>query len=379
MTGEHDREDAARRIGQLRTEIRAFVAAEADAGRISVGRQSWMTFDRDFSLRCGERGYIGMTLPRDYGGHGRMPSERYAAIEELLAAGAPLGSHWIADRQSGPQILRNGTENLKRRVLPRIARGECTFGIGMSEPDSGSDLSSIRTRAEKIDGGWQVNGRKVWTTNAHKADFMIVLCRTAPKSENRYDGLSQIVVPLDTPGVTIAPITNIAGEDEFNEVVFDNVVVDDDHLLGRGGDGWKLVTEELALERSGPERILSTFPLLAMLGGAISDGPAGDAAELGRLIARVVATRQLSMKIARSLSRGQPVGAAASMMKEIGTTLEQEIPDVARRLLPVRPSLDGGEIAGAIAMGILTAPSFSLRGGTREILKGITARELGLR
>lgn len=364
----------------LRAQVRAFLAEETAAGRIVVGRQTWTTFDRAFSLRCAERGYIAMTWPRIYGGHERSPRERYVVMEELLAGGAPLGSHWIADRQSGPQIMRNGTEALRRKVLPEIAAGRCTVGIGMSEPDSGSDLSSIRTQATKVDGGWRVSGRKVWTTNAHHADYMIVLCRTGVRSDNRYAGLSQIVVPMAAAGVEVRGIANILGESEFNEVVFDDCFVADDHLLGEAGDGWRLVMEELAFERSGPDRFLSSFGVLSILAGMA--GPEPDrlhAVELGRLVARLVAVRKLSLDISDRLAAGLPVGADATIMKEIGTTLEQEIPDVARRLMDVRPDMQGGEAEAALAVAVMSAPSFSLRGGTREILKGIIARELGLR
>ncbi len=367
-------------ITQLRRQVRAFIAEERDAGRIRPGRQTWTTFDREFSLRCAEQGYIAMTMPPAYGGHGRTGRERYVVCEELLAAGAPLGSHWIADRQSGPQILRNGTEELKRKVLPEIAAGRCTFGIGMSEPDSGSDLSSIRSAAEKVDGGWRLNGRKVWTTNAHHAEYMIVLCRTEPKSENRNAGLSQLVVPLDADGVAVRPITNILGIDEFNEVVFDDCFVPDDNLLGNRGDGWKLVTQELSFERSGPDRILSTFAVLSSLAHAAQKNPDPHVhAELGRLLARLVSIRKLSLSISERLARGEPIGADATIMKELGTTLEQEIPDVARKLIGARPDLSGDGVDAVLATAIMSAPSFSLRGGTREILKGIIARELGLR
>lgn len=367
-------------ITELRRQVRSFIARERDAGRIKPGRQTWTTFDREFSLSCAEHGYIAMTMPREYGGHERSARERYVVCEELLAAGAPLGSHWIADRQSGPQILRNGSDSLKRKVLPEIAAGRCTFGIGMSEPDSGSDLSSIRSAATKVEGGWRLNGRKVWTTNAHHAEYMIVLCRTEPKSENRNAGLSQLVVPLDADGVSVRPITNILGVDEFNEVVFDDCFVPDENLLGRPGDGWKLVTQELAFERSGPDRILSTFAVLSSLAQAAQARPDPHiVSELGRLVARLVSIRKLSLSISERLAGGEPIGADATIMKELGTTLEQQIPDVARRLISARPDLSGEGVGAVLATAILSAPSFSLRGGTREILKGIIARELGLR
>lgn len=364
----------------LRAEVRAFVQEEIARGTITPGRQTWTTWSRAFSLRCAEAGYIAMTLPRQYGGHERSAYERYVVCEELLAAGAPQGSHWIADRQSGPQILRNGSQKLKDDILPRIAAGACTFGIGMSEPDSGSDLSSIRTRAEKVEGGYRVYGQKVWTTNAQHADYMIVLCRTSPRGEGRYDGLSQLVIPMGDAAIVTRPMRDLRGDEELNEVTFDGVFTSDDHLLGNEGDGWRLVGEELAFERSGPDRILSTFGLLSVMAQLV--GPDPDrlaAAEIGRLTARLSAIRQLSLTINRRLSAGEDINGMAPIMKDMGTALEQDIPEVARRILDLTPSESGDPAQAALATAILSAPCFSLRGGTREILKGMIAREMGLR
>ncbi|MFT4960631.1 MAG: hypothetical protein ACI92Z_001715 [Paracoccaceae bacterium] len=364
----------------LRAEVRAFVQRETERGTIRPGRQTWTTWSREFSLRCAEAGYIAMTFPSQYGGHERTAYERYVVCEELLAAGAPQGSHWIADRQSGPQILRNGSERLKDEILPRIASGNCTFCIGMSEPDSGSDLSSIRTRAEKVDGGYRIYGQKVWTTNAQHAEYAIALCRTSPQGEGRYDGLSQLVIPMDDTAITTRPLRDLRGEDELNEVIFDGAFVPDDHILGQEGDGWRLVNEELAFERSGPDRILSTFVLLSVMAQMAGRDPDRlAAAEIGRLTGRLSAVRQLSLRINRRLWAGQEIGGMAPIMKEMGTALEQEIPEVARRVLDLTPSSNGNPGQGALATAILSAPSFSLRGGTREILKGIIAREMGLR
>lgn len=371
---------APRNASRLRAEVRAFLDEEVQAGTIVPGLQTWTSFDRGFSERAAARGFIAMTWPSRYGGHERSPFERYVVCEEFLAAGAPVGSHWMADRQSGPQIMRHGTEVLKEQVLRDIAAGKLTFGIGMSEPDSGSDLSSVRTKAEKVDGGYRMEGRKVWTTNAHHADYLIVLCRTAPKTDDRYAGLSQLVVPLDAPGVTVRPLVNLTGEHELNEVIFDGNIVPEANLLGAGGDGWQLVTGELAFERSGPDRFLSTFGLLKVLVAAQGNDPDMQAAgDIGRLIARLAAIRELSLLIGDLLEAGQSATAIATIAKDLGTALEQDIPEVARRVMSMVPVRGRADAAGALAFAILSAPCFSLRGGTREILKGIIARELGLR
>src|SRR3954453_13032821 len=167
---------------QVRSEVRAFLAEELAAGSFTTHVDTWLSgVDPAFSQKLGERGWLGMTWPKQYGGHERTAMERYAVTEELLAAGAPVAAHWIADRQSGPNLLRYGSEAQRSEILPRIAAGDCYFVIGMSEPDSGSDLASIRTRASRdADGDWVVNGAKVWTSNAHHSHFGIVLVRTAP-------------------------------------------------------------------------------------------------------------------------------------------------------------------------------------------------------
>jgi alkylation response protein AidB-like acyl-CoA dehydrogenase len=309
--------------------------------------------------------------------------ERYAVTEELLAAGAPVAAHWIADRQSGPNLLRYGTEEQRREILPRIAAGECFFVIGMSEPDSGSDLASIRTRATRNgDGDWVVNGAKVWTSNAHHSHYAITLVRTSPADPaHRHAGLSQLLVDLSLPGITINPIRILDGGHHFNEVVFEDVVVPGDMLLGEEGNGWHQVTAELAFERSGPERFLSTYPLIAEFGRrAAETGDPAQLATLGRLSARLLALRQLSLRIAAALDRGELPDVAAALVKDVGTTFEADVIDEVRRVVEVQPSLDSADpLARALAEAQLHQPGFTLRGGTNEILKGIVARGLGLR
>ena len=248
----------------LRAEVRSFLAQEIAAGAFVPHCDAWLSApDKAFSRRLGERGWLGMTWPRIYGGHERSALERYVVIEELLAAGAPVAVHWIADRQTGPLLLRFGTEEQRQRFLPGMARGEIQFAIGMSEPDSGSDLASVRTTARKVDGGWRLAGTKVWTSGAHLADAMITLVRSEPLGDDRHLGLSQVIVDLKGPGVEIQPIRLLTGEHHFNEVLLRDCFVPDGMVVGNLGEGWKQVTSELAYERSGPERFLSTFPLLA--------------------------------------------------------------------------------------------------------------------
>ena len=365
----------------LRKEVRAFLTEELKDLPAVTRAQTWMGFDAEFSRKVGEKGWIGLTWPKKYGGHERSAFERYVVLEEMLAAGAPVGAHWIADRQSGPLLLNFGTEEQRQMLLPEIAKGTCFFCIGMSEPDSGSDLAATRTRAEKVEGGYKVNGTKLWTSNAHKAHYMIALFRTHFDPDNKHAGLTQFLVDLKTPGITIRPITDLAGNAHFNEVIFEDAFVPDNMLVGSEGSGWGQVTAELAYERSGPERYLSSYLLLQEMVGELKvRGDSSADAEIGRLIAELVTLRQMSLSVAGMLEAGENPALEASVVKDLGAIYEQGLPVKAHELLGGEPRLAGGsdyeEVLGYLAQ---VAPSFSLRGGTREILRGIIARGLGLR
>lgn len=364
----------------IRAEVRAFLGDALAHYPPTRRAESWMGFDAQFSRRLGARGWIGMALPKRYGGADASPFTRYVVIEELLAAGAPVSAHWFADRQSGPQILHYGTDAQKEFHLPAICRGERFFCIGMSEPNSGSDLASIKTNARRAGDKWVVNGQKVWTTNAHRSHYMIALVRTGVESK-RNEGLSQFIIDLSLPGITIRPIKDLTGATHFNEVFFDDLTLDADALIGVEGQGWAQVTAELAFERSGPERFLSSIALLHTLIAEIGSEPdAYQAREIGRLTARLITLRQMSLAVTAQLAAGRNPAWEASVVKELGTTFEQELPELAQLLLETLPATRGSsEHARVLAYLTQEAPSFSLRGGTREILRGIIARGLGMR
>jgi alkylation response protein AidB-like acyl-CoA dehydrogenase len=366
---------------KTRAEIRDFLERELGDRSASKRALSWGGFDREFSRKLGAAGYIGMIWPKKYGGHERSALERYVVLEESLAAGAPTSAHWVADRQSGPLLLRFGTEEQRQRFLPKIAKGELAFAIGMSEPDSGSDLASIRTRAERVEGGYRVSGTKIWTSNAHISDYAIALFRTKVVPDKKHEGLSQFLVDLKSEGISIRPIIDLAGGHHFNEVHFQNCFVPDDMLVGKEGDGWKQVTTELAFERSGPERYLSSIRLIIELIREVGREPDERAAVvIGRLTAHLVTLRQMSLSIAGMLQAGQNPNLEAAVVKDVGTCFEQEIPEVVHALLGVEPRLgSGSQFERTFGYLVEHAPSFSLRGGTREVLRGIIARGLGLR
>lgn len=365
---------------ELRAEVRAFLAEQHAGGRRVWAVDSWLSsWDEDFSRELAARGWVGMTVPVEYGGRGRTFRERFAVVEELLAAGAPVAAHWIADRQIAPSLLTYGTEEQKRAYLPRIAAGESYWGIGMSEPNSGSDLASVLTRAERVDGGWTITGNKVWTSGAHRAHAFIVLARSAPlDTEHRHAGLSQFVVEFAQDGVEVRPIVSMNGDQHFNEVFLDEVFVPDSRVLGEVGQGWQQVTSELGFERSGPERVLSTFPLLTEIVQNVAEGRLDFDADLGRLVARVTGLHQMSMAVSGALQRREPADVSAAVVKVMGTTTEGDVADYADLLFG-----DGSDVTNELrrltTQAVDQRPGFTLRGGTNEVLRGVIARGLGLR
>lgn len=363
---------------ELRAEVREFIAKNLSDYPAARRAQNWTGRDREFSRKLGERGWIGMTWPKRYGGGERSPLERYVVLEELLAAGAPVSAHWVADRQSGPLLIRYAPDTLAPQIVPRIVRGEVSFCIGMSEPDSGSDLASIRTRATRNGDGWVINGSKLWTSGAHLADYMIALVRTSDRTEARHSGMSQFLIDMKTPGIIVRPIVNQLGNAGFNEVFFDDVQLPAENLIGTEGNGWKQVVTELGFERAGPERYLSsTQLLLEMLDAADPDNP-HHAIALGRAVAQYGTLRQMSLGVALMVANGEDPGLAASIVKDQGGITEQAMPNIAHDLFGGRTE-PGSTLAEVMDYLTLATPSFSLRGGTREILRGIISRGLGLR
>lgn len=367
----------------LRAEVRAFLAQAISGLPPHVRARSWGGYSAELSRQLGEKGWIGVTLPREYGGGGRSAFTRYVLVEEYLACGAPVGSHWIADRQSGPLILKYGTEAQKRFYLPRICRGEAFFCIGMSEPGAGSDLASVKTRAAPNGKGFVLNGQKIWTTNAHHCHYMIALVRTSGEAGDRHKGLSQVIVDLSLPGVTVRPITDLSGDSHFCEVFFDNVQLPPDALIGQEGQGWEQVTAELAFERSGPERLFSSIVLfdewLAWL-RATGERSEGALRLAGRVFTELAPLRAMSVAVQDKLVRGESPIVEAALVKELGTTLEQSISAaIADDLFAREASEVPLELLRTLNYVTEVAPSYSLRGGTRDILRGMIARGLGLR
>jgi len=365
---------------ELQREVRAFLALELPRGTFAPGLGMGAPRDREFSLKLGQRGWLGMALPARYGGHDRSAVERFVVSEELLRWGAPVGHHWVADRQSGPIINRFGSEEQKQRFLAPICRGELSFAIGMSEPEAGSDLAAVRTRATRADGGWLVNGTKVWTSGAKESDWFVVLCRTGEASEDRHTGLSQLIVDLHSDGLTITAIPFLSGHRDFNEVVLEDVFVADELVLGEIGGGWAQNTSELAHERGGPERWLSTYLLLEELLRSRSELLDDERASLmlGQAAARLWAMRRLSLSVARMIDGGEAPAVQSALVKEMATRFEQDLLAWIQELVALEPVREeGSPFESLMFEAILSAPSFTIRGGTNEILRSVASKGLG--
>ncbi len=371
-------------LARLRSSVRDFLAGDRTQFGWEPTVDSWLArWDPDFSARLADAGFVGLTIPTEYGGHGLGHLHRYAVTEELLAHGAPVAAHWIADRQVAPALLSYGTEEQRRRLLPKIVAGTLYSAIGMSEHGAGSDLAAVQMRAARTDGGWVLNGTKVWTSGAHVAHQIVALARTSPLDpDHRHAGFSQFIVPTDSPGITIGPIQLMNGERHFNEVVFDEVFVADADVLGEIGDGWHQVTAELGFERSGPERILSTATLIFGVVRALGEDSVEDATatQVGDLVARVISLRQLSISVARALAGGEDAAGRAALVKDLGTRFEQDSVELAAELLdyvdPRSPNAD--RLRDLLAVGRVHSPLFTLRGGTNEVLRGIVAKGMGV-
>lgn len=365
----------------LQAEVRQFLAEELPRGSFMPGLGMTGDKDPEFSRKLGARGWLGMALPARYGGHDRSAVDRFIVTEELLRWGAPIGHHWVADRQTAAVLVRYGTEEQKQRFLPAICRGELSFSIGMSEPDSGSDLASITTKATRDGDGWVIEGRKIWTSGGAVNDWMVVLCRTTPPDQvtDRRQGLSQLIVDLRSPGLTASPIPFIDGTAHFCEIVLDEVYVPDDLVLGEIGAGWTQNTSELAFERGGPDRWLSTYLVVEEFLRRLAEQPVADAALalLGDAAANYWILHHLSLAVARSIDEGRSPSTEAALVKEMGTRFEQDVLNGVLALVDFEPNLAGTSIFERLLVtATMTAPSFTIRGGTTEVLRSVAAKGL---
>lgn len=297
-----------------------------------------------------------MTLPVEVGGHGRSPLERFLVSEAMIAAGAPVAASFVGDRQIGPTLVEYGSEEQKRRFVPDIVAGRSCWSIGLSEPDAGSDLAAVRTRAVRDGAHWCINGRKIWTSFAADADFIYLVTRTDPDAP-AHRGMSEIIVPLDTPGVSATPIVDMVGERHFCEVAFDDVRVPAENLVGELHGSWRQVMRQLEHERAGIDRLLSNFALY------LDVRERADRAD--PLVRQDIAALEIGLRIGRLLVIRETVGQApagfSAATKVFCTELEQRIADFVSRVDPSVIRAPPAAIAGRSRRFPATRPSLPPR------------------
>ena len=369
----------------FRQEIRDFLAVEVPAGTST--EDGWTVgYSREFSRKLGERGWIGLTWPKKYGGQERSYLDRVVSTEELLRAGAPVAAHWLGDRQVGPALLAYGSEEQKEEILPRVTKGEIVFCLGMSEPGAGSDLASLRTKAVEEGDVFSLTGQKIWTSFAHVADYVYLVARTdsnAPK----HKGISEFLIDMKTPGITVRPLVDITGEHHFNEVFFDGVRVERKWLIGEKNRGWYQIASQLDYERSGIERLLSNYPLYRdTVRYAQEQGLSKNPLvrnQLAQMQIELDMGRFMVYRVAWLLSQGFVPNHEAAMAKCFCTEVEQRIAQTVSSLLGeyavLLPGSPAARLAGRVARTYLYAPAYTIQGGTSNVLRNIMAiRGLGL-
>lgn len=365
-------------LESLRAEAEA-VALEASR-RSTFPEDSWIVgYDPDFTRELGARGWIGMTWPKEEGGHGRSALERFIVYEQLIKHGAPICAGWFADRQMGPTLLQFGTAEQRRAWLPGIVAGESMWCIGMSEPDAGSDVASLRTRAERDGEGWIVNGQKVWTSGAAHADWCYCIARTDPDAP-KHAGLSELVIDMHSPGVEIRTIRDMTTNEHFCEVHFSDVRVPDFNLVGELNGSFRQLMRQMEHERGGIDRLVSNFALyrdLLEVPGLVDRADPSVRQDLARI---EICYRLGRLLVLRETLQQAPKGFSAAT-KTFGTEFEARLAGFCAQQLGMHATLWGSEngLGARAARAVCYAPAYTIMGGTVNILRNVLAeRVLGL-
>jgi alkylation response protein AidB-like acyl-CoA dehydrogenase len=373
-------------------EVEAFLDAHAtpevaDANPEQLSQTVDTPAKRAFMRKLAERGWLGMSWPKAYGGQEKSGIYDFLLTEALSRRGCPQPGKGVGI--VGKTLIRHGSEALKREFLPKIIRGEIEFAIGYSEPQAGSDAANMQLRATKVEGGWRLDGRKIWTTSAHFADWYWVGARTDPSSKHK--GITLFLVPMRHPGLTIHPTWTI-GDERTNEVFFDDVFVPDDHVVGQVNSGWTYICEALDLERFammpvGPlEKKVEA--LCDYVRGAVRDGaPLREDPRVRRSIAQAVTqlevARMLQRRVISEALRDRVPSVESSRYKLFMNETGQRVADAALDLMgPVgqlKPGTAGAPVGGRFERSYRYTVVDTIGGGTSEIQKNIIARRgLGL-
>jgi alkylation response protein AidB-like acyl-CoA dehydrogenase len=314
-------------------------------------------------------GWIGMTWPTEFGGGGRPAIERLIVGEEMIAAGAPIAAMWFGDRQMGPTLITYGRPDQQAEFLPKILSGETTWCIGMSEPNAGSDLASLKTQAVRDGDDWVINGQKIWTSFGAQSDYCYLICRTSTDGPP-HAGISEIIVPMDTPGIEVRPIKDMTTNRHFCEVFYTDVRVPIENLVGAEGGAFKQTMRQLEHERGGIDRLVSNRALYLMareradttdplVRQAIAD------IEIGYTLGRIL--------VIREVLRQAPAGFSAAT-KCFCTEHEVRVADFVSRVFGPYATLWDD-----VSQGLAYAPAYTIMGGTSNVMRNILGeRVLGL-
>ena len=372
----------------FRAEVREFLAENlpprAERGRGFMGE--WLKQVRN-------RRWVGFSWPEEYGGGAGSLTEQAILKEEMALAGAPpLGTSFMGLAWVGPGIIQYGTDEQKQRFIPDILDSKVNWCTGYSEPNHGSDLAAIQTKAERVGDHYRVNGQKIWTTGAPWADWIILLTRTEFEVERKHDGITCLLVPMDSPGIEVRPIENMAGDRNFAEVFFTDVRVPVENRLGEEGKGWAVTISALANERSSIGEVTQMFAKLESLKNLVRSTtrqgkPAPDDSAVRRRIgefeAKIAAMKYNGLRYLTKQLRGERLSSETSVNKLHRASLEIEMDDFAVELTGLAGvQLPGSEEAvdgGRWARSSLGWPSVVIGGGTPNIQRNIIAeRILGL-
>ena len=377
---------------KLRQEVSDFLEEELKQENFTPSCDAWiMGHDPEFSKKVAARGWIGLTWPKEFGGQGRSYVDRLIVTEEMLRYGAPAACHWFADRQIGGAILNYGTEEQKQEILPIILKGEAYVGLGMSEPEAGSDLASLQTRAVEDGDDFIVDGQKVWTSGAQYMNYIYLVARTDSEAP-KHKGISEFIIETNQPGITVRALTDITGGEHFNEIFFDSVRVPKKYLIGVKNKGFYQILNQLDYERSGMERLMGNYPLFEALiqytketvinGKTLSQDPI-IRHKLAQLKIEFEVGRLQIYRVAVVMDEGRAPNWESALSKAYCTTFEQHLASTAMDIMGLYAQL-APESKWVAARGMahdsyLASKGYSLQAGTTEILKNILAmRKLGL-
>ena len=345
---------------ELRHEARVVAASAVE--RFGRHADSWINgYSKEFARELAVRGWIGMTWPESVGGAGRPPIDRLIVGEELIAAGAPIGAMWFADRQMGPTLINYGRPDQQDAFLPGILSGETTWCIGMSEPDAGSDLAGLQTSATREGDEWVINGQKIWTSFGEVADYCYLICRTDSDGPP-HAGISEIIVPMDTPGIEVRPIKDMTTNRHFCEVFFTDVRVPALNLVGVEGNAFKQTMRQLEHERGGIDRLVSNYALYQIARDRADNTDPIVRQEIARL---EIGYRIGRILVIREVLRQAPAGFSAAT-KCFCTEHETAVSEfVARTLGPEATLWD------PVTQGLTYAPGYTIMGGTSNVMRNI--------